>query len=187
MAWEGGAVRGALETAAKAWGRRGRVGRTIHLIAHSLSSGIHQCEGQARYASLCVPLDRCVLLRILSLAHGWEYRVGSALIVLLPDLRSFILPTDYELILLNIWVDALFLMCYHMWPWDISAFLGMVSQQHITLAHFGLYVCAVPASDTRRLRINQVGIDQISYTSNGWSCWNQACAAHYSAAFSTVH
>ncbi len=58
------------------------------------------------------------MLKILSLAHGWEYRAGSALIVLLPDLGSFILPTDYELILLNIRADALFLMCerahYHM-------------------------------------------------------------------------
>ncbi len=47
------------------------------------------------------------VLKILSLAHGWEYRAGSALIILLPDLRSFILPTDYELILLNIRADAL--------------------------------------------------------------------------------
>ena len=56
------------------------------------------------------------------MAHGWEYRAGSTLIVLLPDLRSFILPTDYELILLNIRADALFLICDRgtsvpVWEW----------------------------------------------------------------------
>ncbi len=86
-------VPAALPSAPAAWGCTDMLGQ------NRCAQCLMTCSANAN--------GRPCVLRILSLAHGWEYRAGSALLVLLPDLRSFILPMDYELILLNIRVDAL--------------------------------------------------------------------------------
>ena len=70
--------------------------KDVHLAT---SVRVEQDEGRVSSMYQTCACDVCApVLEFQGLAHGWEYRAGSALIYLLPDLRSFILPTDYELI-----------------------------------------------------------------------------------------